>query len=80
MKIDLTRKLGGLSFYSVMSCFEHLFNHYHIIGMEFVEIGDAAQGAHSGSAIAARIISRFLFNLRQTSPGGQTLYIPGDMR
>jgi len=46
--------------------------------MEFVEIGDAVQGAHGASAVVARLISRFLFSLRQTTFIGQTLYIPDD--
>ncbi|WP_218626907.1 arginase family protein [Sodalis sp. dw_96] len=73
-----TPVLGGLNFYSILSCFEYLFSHYRIIGMEFVEIGDAAQGAHGASAVVARLISRFLFSLRQTTAIGQNLYIPGD--
>ncbi|XBS71532.1 arginase family protein [Acerihabitans sp. KWT182] len=73
-----TPVLGGLNFYSIMSCFEYLFSHHRIIGMEFVEIGDAAQGAHGASAVAARLISRFLFSLRQTTAIGQGLYIPND--
>ncbi|WP_338844712.1 arginase family protein [Massilia sp. W12] len=65
-----TPVLGGLAWYPLLQLFEQLFSRLQIVGMEFVEIGEGSQSAHGPAAIAARLISRYLFHLRgaQTSP------------
>jgi agmatinase len=69
-----TPVLGGLSFYPLLACFERLFHEFRIVGMEFVEIGDAMPGAHSTAVIAARLASRYLFHLRKATPTRDMLY------
>lgn len=71
-----TPVLGGLSFYPLLACFERLFSEFRVVGMEFVEIGDAAHGAHGTAAIAARLASRYLFHLRGAEPTQDLLYSP----
>jgi len=71
-----TPVLGGLSFYPLLACFERLLHEFRIVGMEFVEIGDATPGAHGTAAIAARLASRYLFHLRQAEPTPDLLYSP----
>ncbi len=71
-----TPVLGGLSFYPLLACFERLFREFRIVGMEFVEIGDASPGANGTAAIAARLASRYLFNLRRTSATLDRIYSP----
>ena len=71
-----TPVLGGLSFYPLLACFERLLREFRIVGMEFVEIGDAAPGAHGPAAVAARLASRYLFHLRAAKPSGDLLYSP----
>ncbi|MEB0137681.1 MULTISPECIES: arginase family protein [unclassified Undibacterium] len=71
-----TPVLGGLSFYPLLACFERLFREFRIIGMEFVEIGDATQGAHGTAAVAARLASRYLFHLRHAQSTEHMLYSP----
>ncbi|WP_202946141.1 arginase family protein [Collimonas fungivorans] len=69
-----TPVLGGLSLYPLLACFERLFHEFHIVGMEFVEIGDAPPEAHGTAAIAARLASRYLFHLRKVTPTRDLLY------
>jgi agmatinase len=71
-----TPVLGGLSFYPLLACFERLFREFRIVGVEFVEIGDAPQGAHGTAAVAARLASRYLFHLRQATTTEHMLYSP----
>lgn len=63
-----TPVLGGLNYYPLLQLFENLFECLNIVGMEFIEIGDELPTAHGPSAIASRLISRFLFHLRKASP------------
>ncbi|MDF0604304.1 arginase family protein [Neisseriaceae bacterium TC5R-5] len=70
-----TPVLGGLSYYSLLACFEQLYANYNVVGLEFVEIGDSSPGAHGAAAIAARLISRFLFHRRGAKVARNTLYI-----
>jgi agmatinase len=69
-----TPVLGGLSFYPLLACFEELITSFRVVGMEFVEIGDADQGAHGVAAIAARLISRYLFHLGGAQPHDSFVY------
>lgn len=62
-----TPVLGGLSFYRLLACFERLFREFNIVGMEFVELGDATPKAQGSAAIATRIISRFLFHIQAST-------------
>jgi len=75
-----TPVLGGLSFYPLLACFEELIRTFRIVGMEFVEIGDADQGAHGVAAIAARLISRYLFHLGGAQPHDSFVYIANSGR
>ena len=69
-----TPVLGGLSFYPLLACFEELIRNFRIVGMEFVEIGDADHGAHGAAAIAARLISRYIFHLGGAEPHDSFVY------
>lgn len=71
-----TPVLGGLDLYGLLACFETLFSDFHIVGMEFVEVGDAPQGAQGAAAIAARLASRFLFHLNHATPSTGLAYVP----
>ncbi|QCP48992.1 agmatinase [Trinickia violacea] len=71
-----TPVLGGLSFYRLLACFEQLLSTFDIVGMEFVEIGDADHGAHDAAAVAARLVSRYLFHLGGAGPHGSFVYTP----
>jgi agmatinase len=71
-----TPVLGGLSFYKLLGCFERLFSEFNIVGLEFVEIGDATPSAHGTAAISARLITRFLFHLRGKTPCQTICYAP----
>lgn len=72
-----TPVLGGLDYYPLLQLFEQLFQRLNIVGMEFVEIGDELFTAHGPSAIAARLISRFLFHLRKALPSTGNIFSSG---
>lgn len=69
-----TPVLGGLSFYPLLACFDQLIRDFRIVGMEFVEIGDADHGAHGVAAIAARLIGRYVFHLSGAEPYNGSVY------
>lgn len=73
-----TPVLGGLAYYPLLACFEQLFSRLDIIGLEFVELGDASQGAHGPAAIAARLLTRYLFNLRGAAPLEDNVFAPAE--
>ncbi|MGN6233049.1 MAG: arginase family protein [Trinickia sp.] len=69
-----TPVLGGLSFYPLLTCFDQLVRDFRVVGMEFVEIGDADHGAHGVAAIAARLIGRYVFQLGGAEPYDGSVY------
>lgn len=69
-----TPVLGGLSFYPLLACFDELVREFRIVGMEFVEIGDADHGSHGVAAIAARLIGRYVFHLGGAEPYDGSVY------
>ncbi|AKH65233.1 MULTISPECIES: arginase family protein [Photorhabdus] len=71
-----TPVLGGLSFYPLLACFERLLSEFRVIGMEFVEIGNASQGAHGADAVATRLLSRYLFHLSKAVATSHCIYSP----
>ncbi|AXG49028.1 arginase family protein [Photorhabdus laumondii] len=75
-----TPVLGGLNYYPLLACFERLLSEFRIVGMEFVEIGDASQGAHGAAAVAARLLSRYLFHLSKAMVAGHCIYSPFHQR
>lgn len=70
-----TPVLGGLDYYPLLSFFERLLARVDIIGMEFVEIGDATPTAHGPAAVATRLITRYLFHLRNAQPNNENIYL-----
>lgn len=71
-----TPVLGGLSYYPLLALFEQLFERLNIVGMEFVELGEALPTADGPSTIACRIISRFLFHIRRASSFYGNIFTP----
>jgi agmatinase len=71
-----TPVLGGLSYYPLLACFDQLLSRFDIVGMEFVEIGDADHGSHGAAPIAARLIGRYLFQLAGAAPRANVVYGP----
>jgi agmatinase len=60
-----TPVLGGLSYYPLLAFFSSFIKAAAVVGMEVVEVGDSAQSAHGPAAIAARLISRYIFHCRR---------------
>jgi arginase family enzyme len=63
-----TPVIGGLPYWSAFELMSFLFEHYSVVGIDFVEIGSQRLGSGSFAGFAARMIMLLLFMTGPTEP------------